>query len=74
MSRFVFATVPITGHTVPALPIAKALVDRGHSVRWHAGAAFADRVAQTGAVYVPMSEYDYSVDGRRRHVPGSFAA
>ncbi len=63
MSRFVFATVPITGHTVPALPIAKALVDRGHSVRWHTGAAFADRVAQTGAVYVPMSEYDYSVDG-----------
>ena len=63
MSRFVFATVPMTGHTVPALPIARALVDRGHSVRWHTGAAFADRVIQTGAVYVPMSEYDYSVDG-----------
>lgn len=63
MSRFIFATQPITGHTVPALSIAKALIDRGHSVRWHTGAAFADRIAQTGAVYVPMSEYDYSVDG-----------
>jgi len=63
MSRFVFATLPMTGHTVPALPIAKALVERGHSVRWHTGAAFADRIAQTGAVYVLMSEYDYSVEG-----------
>jgi len=63
MSRFIFTTVPLTGHTVPALPIAKALVDRGHSVRWHTGAAFADRITQTGAVHVPMSEYDYSVAG-----------
>jgi len=63
MSRFVFATVPLAGHTVPGLPIARALVDRGHSVRWHTGAAFADRITETGAVYTPMSEYDYSVDG-----------
>ena len=63
MSRFIFATVPATGHTLPALPIARALVDRGHSVRWLAGAAFAERITATGAGYVPMSEYDYSVDG-----------
>lgn len=63
MSRFIFATVPQAGHTVPALPIARTLINRGHSVRWHTGAAFADRITETGAVYVPMSEYDYSVDG-----------
>lgn len=63
MSRFIFATLPMTGHTVPALPIARALVERGHSVRWHTGIAFADRVTETGAVYVPMSEQDHSVDG-----------
>lgn len=63
MSRFIFATMPQAGHTVPALPIARALVERGHSVRWHTGIAFAARIAETGAVYVPMSEYDSSVDG-----------
>lgn len=63
MSRFIFATVPLAGHTLPAIPIARALVDRGHSVRWYSGAAFAERITTTGATYVPMSNYDYSVNG-----------
>ena len=45
MSNFIFATLPFAGHTMPALPIAAELVRRGHSVRWYAGAAFADRIA-----------------------------
>ena len=44
MSAFLFATTPAAGHTLPALPIARALIERGHAVRWYAGVAFADRI------------------------------
>jgi UDP:flavonoid glycosyltransferase YjiC (YdhE family) len=60
MSRFLFATVPVAGHVLPGLPIAKELINRGHSVRWYGGAAFADRIRRIGASYHPMSGGDYS--------------
>ena len=63
MSRIVFATTPADGHTVPALPIARALIERGHSVRWYAGRKYAERIAAVGAEYVPMSDHDYSEVG-----------
>ena len=44
MSRFLFATTPADGHTLPALPIARALIERGHSVRWYTGAKYAERI------------------------------
>ena len=37
MARFLLATMPITGHTTPGLPIAQALVARGHDVRVESG-------------------------------------
>ena len=63
MSSFVFATTPAVGHTVPALPIARALIERGHFVRWYAGAAFADKIRAIGATHLPMSANDYSQVG-----------
>lgn len=76
MSSFLFATVPAAGHTLPALPIAQALIDRGHRVRWYGGAAYADRITAVGASFLPMSDHDYSRDGldgffpERRHQRG----
>lgn len=61
MSHFLFATLPLAGHTFPALPIAAELVRRGHSVRWYTGAAFADRITAIGATHHSMSGYDFSV-------------
>lgn len=43
-----FATTPADGHTVPALPIVRALIERGHSVRWYAGRKYADRIQAIG--------------------------
>ncbi len=37
MSAFRFATTPAAGHTLPGLPIARALIERGHAFRWYAG-------------------------------------
>lgn len=62
-SRILFATTPADGHTVPALPIARILVERGHDVRWYAGRKYADRIEAIGAEYVPMSDHDFSVVG-----------
>lgn len=43
------------------LSIARALVARGHRVRWLAGSAFRQRVEATGAEFSPIKEgFDYS--------------
>jgi MGT family glycosyltransferase len=55
MARFVIGTVPFAGHTGPVLPVARALVERGHDVRWYASARLRATVEATGARHVPMS-------------------
>jgi MGT family glycosyltransferase len=56
MSRsFLIATMPLVGHVNPLEPIARALVDRGHTVRWYTGARFRAAVEGTGARFVPMA-------------------
>jgi UDP:flavonoid glycosyltransferase YjiC (YdhE family) len=51
MTRFLFATPPITGHVAPALNIARELTARGHELRWYVGGKFRSRVEETGAVF-----------------------
>jgi UDP:flavonoid glycosyltransferase YjiC (YdhE family) len=60
MARFLICTMPITGHVNPGLPIARALVERGHTVRWYTGRRFQSAIEATGARYMPMqSAYDF---------------
>lgn len=55
MARFLFATMPATGHVNPGLPIARELVARGHDVRWYCGTAFRRSIERTGARFLaPM--------------------
>ncbi len=70
MTRFLFGTIPAAGHTMPALPIVLALVERGHDVRWYAGAAYADRIEAVGARFCPMSGEDSSLVGFDALYPG----
>jgi UDP:flavonoid glycosyltransferase YjiC (YdhE family) len=51
MSRFLFTTMPATGHVMPKLPIARKLVSRGHEVHWYTGAVYRERVQATGAIH-----------------------
>ncbi|MEX5713327.1 nucleotide disphospho-sugar-binding domain-containing protein [Parafrankia sp. FMc6] len=71
MARFLFATVPAVGHTVPALPIARALIERGHTVRWYTGVAFAEKITAVGAKFHPITDpdFDYSLVGLEEHYP-----
>jgi MGT family glycosyltransferase len=54
VARFLFATLPVTGHVTPALPVAAALIARGNEVRWYTGRRFLNDVEATGATFVPM--------------------
>ena len=53
MARFLLTAMPFTGHIAPTLPVAQALVARGHDVRFYTGSAFRDRIEGSGAVFVP---------------------
>ncbi|MFI6099243.1 glycosyltransferase [Lentzea sp. NPDC051213] len=64
-----FATMPVPGHVVPLLPIARALTARGHRVRWYTGRVFADRITAVGAEFVAM---DPSIDHNGRNVDELF--
>src|SRR5438876_4935462 len=55
MADFLLACMPGDGHVNPLKPIARALVGRGHRVRWYTGSRYAAAVEATGAVHVPMS-------------------
>jgi UDP:flavonoid glycosyltransferase YjiC (YdhE family) len=54
MARFLLCAMPAVGHVTPMLPLAAALVSRGHEVRCYTGEAFRDKVERTGATFEPM--------------------
>lgn len=68
--KFLFASTPLPGHVNPGLPIARALVERGHEVRWYTGRAHADAVAATGAAIEPIVRaYDPAVESLEQRYP-----
>ncbi|SEH74534.1 glycosyltransferase, MGT family [Mycolicibacterium rutilum] len=61
MSSIVITSVPAQGHIAPLLTVAENFVARGDDVRFLTGAAFADRVAATGAEFIALpaeAEFD----------------
>jgi MGT family glycosyltransferase len=52
--NILICSTPADGHVNPATPIARALVERGHCVRWYTGSAFRATVEATGAVFEPI--------------------
>ena len=67
---FLLATMPWSGHLNPLRPIARALVERGHRVRWYTGDRFRTVVAETGATFVPMSPGAAHDDDLDTQLPG----
>jgi MGT family glycosyltransferase len=56
-------TTPADGHVNPGLPIARALVARGHEVRWYTGSAHRSAIEATGAAFEPMHSATDPSDG-----------
>jgi MGT family glycosyltransferase len=60
MARFLIASQPITGHVLPAIPVIRALVGRGHEVWWYVGQRFRAQVEAAGAHFAGYEQaYDY---------------
>ena len=55
MARILIATVPVAGHVMPFGPLARALVARGHGVRWYTGSKYRSVAEATGAEFVPYA-------------------
>ncbi len=49
--------VPYAGHTNPTLPLAEALVRRGHMVAYINAEEFRGQIEQTGAQFIPYENY-----------------
>ncbi|SPM36452.1 glycosyl transferase, partial [Mycobacterium rhizamassiliense] len=54
VSSIVFASIPVHGHITPLLAVAEKFVKRGDDVRFVTGSRYADKVAATGASFVPL--------------------
>ena len=63
MSSIIIAACPVHGHVTPLLTVARGFVERGDDVRFITGAAFADRVAATGAAHIALPpDADFNFD------------
>ena len=75
MARFLIASQPVTGHVLPALPIASVLVARGHEVRWYTGQKFRAKIEATGARFEPFrTAHDFDDGDLDAAFPGRSAA
>ncbi|TDC15395.1 glycosyltransferase [Streptomyces sp. 8K308] len=79
MTRIFLATMPIASHVMPALPIARELVDKGHDVLWRCGRKFEELITATGATFTPIAHHlDFdenasafqTLDERKPGIPG----
>lgn len=52
MKRIMFFCIPAHGHHNPTLPVVKALVKRGHQVRYYSFSEFEEKIRATGADYI----------------------
>ena len=60
MASIIIASIPAHGHITPLLTVAENFVKRGDDVRFVTGSRYADKVAATGATFVPLpAEADF---------------
>jgi MGT family glycosyltransferase len=70
MARFLFATMPVPGHVAPIAPVARRLVERGHTVVWYTSRFLQKEVEATGAAFRAInSTVDYGDSAYDVHFP-----
>lgn len=64
MTRILFTTNAMDGHTRPCLPVAQALRNAGHEVHWYTGHAYERLVRNAGASFTPFgAELEFDSPG-----------
>ncbi|HNW89179.1 MAG TPA: glycosyltransferase [Bacteroidales bacterium] len=56
MAKILIASVPLSGHVNPAVPLAKRLIAAGHEVCWYSGKNYRQQIEATGAKFYPFKE------------------
>ena len=70
MASIIICSVPAHGHITPMLAAAERFVERGDDVRLVTGTRYADKVAATGATFVPwLAEADFDFEEFARRFP-----
>lgn len=54
MSKILVASVPLSGHINPGIPLVKMLISRGHEVCWYGGAHYQSVIESSGAKFFPF--------------------
>ena len=71
MPNILMATVPLTGHVNPGLPIARKLIENGHDVLWYCGKRFKEKIESTGARFAQIEKaLDYDEKDMETYFPG----
>lgn len=78
MSKIAFFCIPAHGHINPTLEVVKALVHRGHEVKYFSYECVKEKIISTGAEYIGCDAYDYEQsmkpeDGKKIAEDMSFA-
>ena len=55
--------LPYSGHVNPTLPLTRELVRRGHHVTYVDAPGFCKRIEDTGAVFVPYTDFPQDMSG-----------
>ena len=66
MAAILMINVPFSGHTNPTLPLAEALVRRGHRVFYINGEEFREKIEKTGAEFIPYKNYPAAPAGQQK--------
>lgn len=66
MAAILMINVPYAGHTNPTLPLAKALVQRGHKVTYINAEEFRHKIEITGAEFIPYQNYPVSPTAQQK--------
>ncbi len=56
MAKILLASVPLSGHVNPAVPLAKQLLLHGHDVRWYSGRNYRELIEDLGMKFYPFKE------------------
>lgn len=66
MGKILMVNLPFAGHTNPTLPLAKALVENGHTVTYINAPEWEDKIVATGAKFVPYINYPKDLSELKR--------
>lgn len=73
MLKILFASVPLSGHVNPAVPIVSELVESGHEVYWYCGLHYQKQIEKSGAKFLAYNRafnyHDSSIQDKFPDLP-----